>query len=97
MGALAPQRFVGRCRWRAGTAIRIIDVVFHALVELFEEECALEAHLHDRTVETADPQASRVIVLFNVVNAAAELDAFPVVGRLHGWGEVFMRVCPASY
>lgn len=61
-------------------------------VELLEEEGALEAHLLHAAVEAQDSLTGGVVGLFDVVNAAAELDAFAVVGGFDGGGEVFLRV-----
>lgn len=48
-------------------------------INLFEEEGALEAHLLDSAVEARDAQAGAVVGVFNVGDAAAQVDAFSVV------------------
>jgi hypothetical protein len=86
MAPLAPQRFIRRRgRWRT-TPIAIVDVVFHVLVELFEQEGALETHLLDAPIEAQDALAGGVVGFFDIVNAASQVDAFAVVGGLDRGG-----------
>lgn len=89
--ALAAQRLVrGRGR-RTAAAVAVVDGVFHVLVDLLEEEGALETHLLDAAVQARDAQTGAIVVLLNVVDAPADVDAFPVVGAFdRGW-EVFLR------
>lgn len=87
----APQGLIGwGGRW-AAAAIAVVDIVLHVLVQLLEQECALEAHLLDAAVQACDAQARAVVVLFNVGYAAAEVDAFAVVGAFDRRREVFGR------
>jgi hypothetical protein len=53
--SLAPQRLVGGSRRRTTAPVRVIDVVFHVLVELFEEKGSLKAHLLDTAAQTLNP------------------------------------------
>ena len=69
MTALAAEGFIGRCGREATTAIRVVDVVFHVLVELFEEKGSLQPHLSDCAVETLDSEAGAVVVFFDVVDS----------------------------
>jgi hypothetical protein len=97
VGAFAAQRLVGGCgRW-GGTAVAVVDVVFHMFVELFEKEGALEAHLLDAPVKAQDALAGRVVGLFDVVDAPAEVDAFTVVRSFDRGREVFLRVRACCY
>jgi hypothetical protein len=59
-------------------------------MQLLEEEGALQSHLGDGAIETLDAKASTVVVFFDIVDAAAQLDAFPVVGGLDRGGQVFV-------
>jgi hypothetical protein len=86
---LAPQGLVCWRRWWAAAAIAIVDVVLHMFVQLLQQECALEAHLLDSAIQACDAQARAVVVLFDVGYAAAEVDAFAVVGTFDRGGEVF--------
>lgn len=89
VAALAPQRLIGGCGRGAAAAVRVVDVILHVLVQLLEEEGALQPHLLYGAVQTIDAQARAVVVLLNVVYAAPQLDAFAVVCRLDRRGEVF--------
>lgn len=62
------------------------------LVELLEQEGALEPHLLDAPVEAQDALARRVVGVFDVGYAPAQVDAFAVVGRFDGGGKVFLGV-----
>jgi hypothetical protein len=59
---------------------RLVGVVLHVLVELLEEEGALQTHLLDAPVQAQDALAGRVVGLLNVVDAPAEFNAFAIVG-----------------
>lgn len=86
---LAPQGLIRWGGWWAAAAIAVVDIVLHVLVQLLEKECALEAHLLDAAVQACDAQARAVVVLFNIGYAAAEVDAFAVIGPFDRRGEVF--------
>jgi hypothetical protein len=60
-------------------------------VQLLKEKRALQPHLLDAAVQARDAQARAVVVLFDVGYAAAEVDAFPVVGAFDRGREVFGR------
>jgi hypothetical protein len=90
MTAFAAAWFIrGRRRGR-GAAIRVVDIILHVFHELVEEKCALEAHLGDCAAEAFDAQARAVVAIFDVVDAAAELDAFSVVSCFDRWREIFL-------
>jgi hypothetical protein len=79
VAAFTPERLIcGRGRRRAAS-VAVIDIVFHVLVELLEKKCALETHLLDAAIQAQDALAGRVVGLFNVVDAPAEVDAFAVI------------------
>ena len=86
---LAPQGLIRWGRRRAAAAIAVVDVVLHVFVELLKKECALESHLLDAAVQACDAQARAIIVLFDVGYAAAEVDAFSVVGAFDRGRKVF--------
>lgn len=65
-------------RW-AVAPVRVFDVVFHAIGELFQQEGSLESHFHDGAVESPYPDARHVIVFFYLIDAPAKLDAFSIV------------------
>lgn len=71
VAAFAAQGLVGGRGRGAGAAVAVVDGVFHVFVELLEEEGALEAHLLDAPVEPRDAEPRAVVVLFDVVDAAA--------------------------
>lgn len=54
-----------------------------ALGELLEQESAFEAHLHDCSVQAGFALAGGIVGLFDVVEAALELDALSVVGLFY--------------
>lgn len=58
-------------------------------VELLKKECALESHLLDAAVQACNAQARAIVVLFDVGYAAAEVDAFSVVGAFDRGRKVF--------
>lgn len=91
MATLASKRLVGGSRRRTATPVRVIDAVFHLLLELFEEKRTLEPHLQDGPIQTLDPKTCTVIVLLDVVDAPSKLNTLAVVGGLDGWREVFVR------
>lgn len=97
MAALAPQRLVGGCRRRTATPVRVIDAELHVLLELLEEEGALESHLLDATVQTADAYARAIVTVFNVGYAPSEINAFLVVSFLHRRREVCLGKCPRGW
>lgn len=88
---LTPQRLVRRRRWGRTAPVAVVKVVFHVLLQLLEEEGALEPHLGDASVQPFDAEARAVVVLFDVVDAAPQLDAFAVVGCLDRRWEVLLR------
>jgi hypothetical protein len=63
------------------------------LVQLLEEEGALEAHLLHAAAESLEAEARVVVAVFDVANAPAQFDAFPVVGGFDRGREVFLGVC----
>jgi len=76
---LTSQRLVGRCGRRRATTIAVVDIVLHVLVELLEKEGALQTHLLHAPVQAQDALAGRVVGLFDVVDAATDVDTFAVV------------------
>jgi hypothetical protein len=92
VGAFAAQRLVGGCGRRGAAAVAVVDVVFHVFVELLEEKGALESHFLDASIKAQDALAGRVVGLFDVVDAPAEVDAFAVVGGFDRGREIFLRV-----
>lgn len=97
MTPLATERFVCWCWGKTAASVRIVDVVFHMLVQLFKEEGSFQPHLGDCAVKSLDSEAGAVVVFFDVVDAPAEFDAFSVVGDFDGWGEVFLRICSVEW
>jgi hypothetical protein len=89
---LTPQRLIRRRGRRTATPVAVVDVVFHVFVQLLKEKGALEAHLLDAAVEAQDALARAVVAVFDVGDAAAQVDAFSVVGGFDRGGEVFLRV-----
>lgn len=62
------------------------------LVELLEEEGALEAHFLDSAVEPDDAGAGAVVGVVDVGYAPLEVDAFAIVGGFDRGREVFLTV-----
>jgi len=60
-----------------------IGGVLQARCELFEQESAFEAHLHDCSVQAGFALTSGIVGFFDVVEAALELDALSVVGLFY--------------
>lgn len=89
--AFAPQRLVGRCGRRAAASVAVVDIVFHVLVDLLEKESSLQTHLLDTAVKARDAQARAIIVLFDVVDAPTNLNAFAVICCLDRRWKVFLR------
>jgi hypothetical protein len=92
VGAFAAQRLVGGRRGRAAAAVAVVDAVFLMLLQLLEQEHALQTHLLDAAVQPLNAHPRAIVVLFNVVDSAPQVDAFSVVCRLDGRGEVLLRV-----
>lgn len=91
VSALASQRLVGwRRRWTAAP-VTVVHIIFHMLIDLLEEEGSLQPHLLDTTVETRDTKASAVVVLLDVIDAPAQVDAFAVIGCFNRWWKVLLR------
>lgn len=86
MRPFRPQRLVRRRRRRGGTSVGVVDVVFHMLVELLEEEGALKAHFCDCAVEPLYAEPRAVVVLLDVIDPSSEFDAFAIVGGFDGRG-----------
>lgn len=93
MAALAAKGLVGRCWGRAGAAVRVVHAVFLVLLQAVEEEGAFETHLLDPAIQALDALSCAIVVLFNVVDAPAQLDALAVVGGFDGWWKVLLREC----
>lgn len=91
MTALAAQGLVCGGRRRGTAAVRVVHVVFLVLLQLLEEKGTLESHLLDAAVQPCDALARAIVVLFNVGDAAAELDAFSVVSGFDRGREFFLR------
>jgi hypothetical protein len=66
------------------------------LVDLLEEEGALEAELGDATVLADDARVVGVVGVGDVVYTASQVDAFAVVGGFDRGREVFLRVCEGA-
>lgn len=81
-------RVVG-CR----SLVLTIGCVLETLCELFEQEGAFEAHLHDGSVEASLALTSGIVGLFDVVQASLQLDALSVVGLLYRWRERRILSC----
>ena len=89
--ALAAERLVCGCWRHAGAALRVVQAGFLVLLQLVQQEGALEAHLLDAAVQALDALSCAVVVLLDVVDAPAQFDAFAVVGGLDRGREVLLR------
>ena len=60
-------------------------------LQLFKQEGALKAHLLDAAIQALYALSCAIVVLFNVVDAPAQVNAFAVVGGLDGRWQIFLR------
>jgi hypothetical protein len=90
-GAVHPIDQARRLTYRAhallSARLAALDVGFHSLAQLFQQEGPLQSHLHDRAVEAHPPNPGFLVGGFDFVQAALELDAFAVVCFFDTGGE----------
>lgn len=63
-------------------ALASIDVVFHALAKLVQQERSFESHLQYGAIKSHSSDLCLIVGRLYLVQSSLQLDAFPVVGLL---------------
>ncbi len=71
--------------------VAVIDIVFHSLRNLLEQESSLKSQFHDGAFNTSLARADNIVAVFDLVDAPLQLDALTVVGSFDGWRERGVR------